>query len=97
MFLIGEDYITTEKQFDVMKEWDKKYNHFFISGINEKGALLFTCKSLKEDGKCKDYWIRSIYCRNYPKLDKKIILGGYETFDECGYDFVVDKKFEDYL
>jgi Fe-S-cluster containining protein len=97
VFLIGEEYITTEKQFDVMRNWDKKYNHFFISGRNEKGALLFTCKSLCKDNKCKDYFLRSIYCRIYPKLDKKIVLGGFETLEGCGYNIEIDKKFKDYL
>ncbi len=97
VFLIGENYIKNPEQFEAMKTWDKKYNHFFISGKNEKGALLFTCKSLGADNKCKDYFFRSFYCRKYPKLDKKIILGGYETFDECGYKFEIDKKFSEYL
>ncbi len=97
VFLIGENYIQSPEQFELMKRWDKKYNHFFISGKNEKGALLFTCKSLGDDNRCKDYFFRSIYCRKYPKLDKKIILGGYETFDKCGYEFVIDKKFSEYL
>lgn len=95
--MIGDNYITTEEQFDNMKKWDKKYEHFFISGKNDKGALLFTCKSLGEDNRCKDYHLRSIYCRRYPQIDKKVVLGGFETFDECGYEIVVDKKFEDFL
>ena len=54
-FWVGKDAIQTEKQFDLLRNWDKNYNNFFISGKDERGILLFTCKSLDDNGKCKMY------------------------------------------
>ena len=95
--MIDNNYVCTEKQFEDLKKFDKKYNHFVIAGKNEKGVLLFKCKSLDKNNKCKDYLFRSIYCRAYPFVTEKIRLGGCETFDSCGYKIKIDKKFKNYL
>lgn len=97
VFLIKENYVTTKEQFEELKNFDKKYHHFEISGRNEKGALLFKCKSLDDNNRCRDYFFRSVYCRAYPNVTGKIRLGGYETFDSCGYKIKVDKNFNEYL
>lgn len=98
VFLIKEEYVKTDEQFQKLQEFDKVYCHFTPTGRkNEKGAMLFQCNSLGDDNLCKDYKIRSLYCRKYPVLDSKIILGAVETFDECGYTFEVDKKFQSYI
>ncbi len=96
-FIIGKEYVKTPEQFEKMKKFDKKYNHFFITGENERGALLFTCKSLGEDNLCKDYRWRSIYCRAYPVFDTRILSGRFEMLDGCGYDIVPEKSFKEFL
>ena len=97
VFMIDDNYVCDEKQFEALKKFEKKYRHFDIAGKNEKGVLLFRCQSLGEDNKCKDYVFRSVYCRAYPFVTEKIRLGGCETFDSCGFKIKVDKKFENYL
>lgn len=96
-FLIGENYIKTPEQFEKMKEWDKKYNHFFISGAKEDGTLLFTCKSLGKDNLCKDYRWRSLYCKAYPVYDTRILSGNFEMLEGCGFKIVPEKSFEEFL
>lgn len=95
--MIEDEYVKEEKQFENLKSFDKKYNHFEIAGVNEKGVLLFKCKSLDENNRCRDYFFRSIYCRMYPMVDSKIKLGGCETFDTCGYKIKLNKNFNEFL
>jgi Fe-S-cluster containining protein len=97
VFYIQENIITTEEQFDKLKKWKKIYNHFCISGKDNDGALLFTCKSLNEDNICKNYKFRSLYCRTYPKLDKKALQTGIELLDGCGFYYESSVKFQDFL
>ena len=97
VFMIEDNYVCEEKQFEDLKQFDKKYNHFVIAGKNDKGVLLFRCKSLDNNNRCKDYFWRSIYCRAYPKVTDKIRLGGCETFDTCGYKIKINKDFKNYL
>lgn len=87
----------TLEQFEKLKKWKKSYNNFFISGKDIDGALLFTCKSLGENNKCKDYKFRSLFCRRYPKPSKQFLINGGRPLDGCGYEFGVDKNFSDYL
>ena len=97
VFMIDEEYVKTEAQFEDLQKFDKKYLHFEIFGRNEHGVLLFKCKSLGNDNKCKSYFFRSLYCRAYPLVTEKIRLGGYETFETCGYKIVVNKPVDDFL
>ena len=97
VFMIEDKYVDKEEQFEDLKKFDKKYHHFEIYGRNEKGVLLFKCKSLGVNNSCKDYFFRSIYCRMYPMVDSKIRLGGCETFDTCGYKIKIDKDFKSFL
>lgn len=84
-FMIKDSYVATEQEFEFMKELNPKHNHFYISGRDDDGALLFTCKSMGEDNLCKDYNFRSLYCRFYPWILFKSINAGYELPEECGY------------
>ncbi len=97
VFYIMEDTVKTEEEFERMKKFNKVYNNFSVSGRKADGTLFFKCNSLMDDGKCRSYLFRSIYCRRYPNLGNKIHSGRYETFDGCGYNIEVDKKFESYL
>jgi Fe-S-cluster containining protein len=96
-FYLDKKLIKTKQQFEKLKKLNKKYNHFYISGRDIDGALFFTCKSLTDDNKCKDYMFRSIACRNYPKINPEFIINGGEPLDNCGYNFGVNKKFSEYI
>lgn len=96
-FKIKEEFVTTAEQFEDLKKWDKKYGNFYISGADEKGILLFTCKSLSEDNRCKAYYFRSPYCRSYPKIDSLKAYNGAETLEGCGYYFEPKKEFKEFL
>lgn len=95
--MIQDNYVTNEEQFEMLKKFDKKYNHFEISGKNDNGVMQFRCKSLDNNNRCKDYLFRSIHCREYPRVTEKIRLGGFETFDTCGYEISPDKRFNEFL
>jgi len=97
LFYVGKNVVTEEEQFERMKEFDKKYNNFYISGKGEKGELLFACKSLTQEGKCSVYRFRSLHCRFYPVISQKFVYNGGQTLDGCGYKFEVNKKFKDYI
>ena len=64
---------------------------------NQAGALLFKCKSLGDDKRCKHYLFRALSCRDYPIVNKYFISQGGTTLDGCGFYFDIDKKFKDYL
>lgn len=91
------DYIINEKQFEILKNWDKKYNNFYISGKDENGRLLFTCKALGDNNECKKYFFRSLYCRKYPFVEKGLIYNGVQPDKDCGYYFEPEKPFSDFM
>jgi len=104
LFFDGGGYIKDEDGFLELQRSNNRYKHFTINGkVNDKsnpfldGALMFKCKSLRKDGKCGKYFLRSLYCRMYPVIKPDFIYNGGETLDGCGYYFDVDKKFRDYL
>ena len=98
VFYDGEELIKTAEQFEAAKLKNKRMNMFEISGKDETdGALTFKCKSLGEDGKCKDYWLRSIFCREYPFVIPDFIKNNGQTLEGCGYTYCVSKEFKEYL
>lgn len=98
VFYDGNEVIKTEEQFEKAKLKNKRMNMFEISGIDETdGALTFKCKSLKDDGKCGAYWIRSMFCREYPFIIPDFIKNNGQTLEGCGYSFGVNKEFKEYL
>lgn len=102
LFSDENGYIKDDKAFKMLQKKYFFYNLFYPNGIvqNEgeelEGAILFKCKFLK-DNKCSIYFIRPIFCRDYPAINKKFIEMGGVTLDNCGYYFEADKKFEEYL
>ena len=73
-------------------------NMFKISGKDDAdGALTFVCKSLSKDGKCKDYFFRSMFCREYPFVIPEFIRNNGQTLEGCGYYYTVTKKFNEFL
>lgn len=104
LFCDENGYIKTEEDFLELQRENRRYRHFEISGkVEDKnnsffnGALMFRCKSLGEDGRCTKYFLRSLYCRDYPSINSTFIHNGGETLDGCGFYFDVSKKFKDYL
>ena len=98
VFYDGNELIKTKEQFEKAKLKNKRMNLFEISGIDKTdGALTFKCKSLREDGKCGAYLIRSMFCREYPFIIPDFIRNNGQTLEGCGYYFDVDKDFQEYL
>lgn len=89
--------VVSEEQFEKIKEWDKHFKNFYISGKSETGALLFTCRELDENNRCKVYFFRGLGCRQYPKKDTEFLINGGKPLDGCGYYFEADKNFKSYL
>lgn len=104
LFSDENGYIKTEEAFRELQNNNRRYLHFEINGkVKDKnnsffdGALMFKCKSLGKDGKCTKYFLRSLYCRDYPSVNSTFIHNGGQTLDGCGFYFDVDKKFKEYL
>ncbi|MDD3237851.1 MAG: YkgJ family cysteine cluster protein [Candidatus Gastranaerophilales bacterium] len=97
VFYIENKIITQEDEFQKLKEKKPYYEHFFISGKDDDEALLFTCSSIRADNKCGAYFWRAIQCRTYPWDKRSLIINGGKPLEGCGYNFEVDKKFNDYL
>jgi len=96
-FMLGDKYVTEIEQFEKLKSLNKKFNHFYLTGKDENGILLFACKSLSKDNLCRHYLFRSLYCRNYPKMNSKLFAEGMETLDECGFYYKSSIEFKDFL
>lgn len=98
VFYDGETLIKTEEQFEQAKLKNKRMNYFEISGRDDSdGALTFRCKSLGKDGKCRHYWLRSMFCREYPFIIPDFIRNNGQTLEGCGYYYAVDKEFKEFL
>lgn len=89
--------IISEKQFKEVQEWDKHFKNFYISGKAENGALLFSCREIDENNRCKVYFFRGLGCRQYPKINTKFLINGGKPLEGCGYFFEPNKPFKSYL
>jgi len=101
LFSDENGYIKTEEGFAALKKRKSFYKQFYVAGRVEeddisKDAFLFGCKYLK-DGKCSRYFLRPLFCRDYPAINPDFIYHGGVTLDNCGYSFGVNKEFKDYL
>ena len=96
-FMIKDKYLTQEEEFERLKNFDSEYNNFFLSGKDEDGILLFTCKFLGEDNLCTCYALRSFYCRLYPKIRAGHLKSNDEMLEGCGYYIESNIKFEEFL
>lgn len=89
--------IKEEIVFEELKQKNKRMNLFYPNGKNEHGELLFRCKFLDDNNRCKVYFFRSFYCRKYPMV-KSLLNGKLLTpREDCGYKIEPVKKFEDFL
>lgn len=97
-------YIKTPQDFIKLQKRNSRLKQFQINGKADDedendlkyGALLFKCKFLDKNNKCKKYFLRPIFCRDYPSVNPTFIQMGGETLDGCGFYFDVDKKFSEY-
>lgn len=89
--------IVNENQFKQVQKWDKHFYNFYISGKSEDGALLFSCRWITKENKCRVYFLRGLGCRQYPKANSEFLINGGKPLDGCGYFFEPDKPFKDYL
>ena len=89
--------ITTEQQFEETKKYDKFLNNFYITGKDKSGILLFSCREIDKNNKCRVYPLRGIGCRLYPQPNVKYLINGGKMLDGCGYYFEPDKKFKSFL
>ena len=80
LLYIEDDPITTQEQFEKVKEWEKHYHNFYISGKAENGSLLFTCRELDENNRCKIHSVNPRACRTYPFIAAPLDEGGFERF-----------------
>ena len=96
VFYVGENPVSTEEQFELLKKWDKIYNNFTINGRASDGALYFKCRALREDNKCGVYLFRSIACRMYPKYQASFFTRGNGLKSCCGY-YIESKNFSEFL
>ena len=97
LLYVEEEPIKNEGQFEKVKEWEKHYNNFYISGRTENDALLFTCKEIDDNNNCKVYFFRGLGCRMYPKKDTKFLINGGKPLDGCGYYLETNKSFKSYF
>ena len=103
LFSTKDGYIKDKKIFNKMKKKHPYYRNLTVQGIvgNKKdfqnGALVFRCKYLNNNNKCSIYFIRPLFCRDYPNINQDLIYNGVEMLDGCGFYFDVNKKFKDYL
>lgn len=97
LLYIEEEPIKTEAQFEKVKGWEKHYHNFYISGRSENGALLFTCKEIDDDNRCRVYFFRGLGCRQYPRKNTKFLINGGKPLDGCGYYFKPNKSFSSYI
>ena len=89
--------VSTEEQFEKIKKWDKHFKNFYISGRSETGQLLFTCREIDDNNRCRVYHFRGLGCRMYPVTNTKFLINGGKPLDGCGYYFEPDKTFKSYL
>lgn len=103
MFSDENGYIRDIEAFKKMQKKHLIYNFFTENGkiTNEgdefEGVILFKCKHLSKSNKCKIYFFRPIFCRDYPSINKEFIQRGGTTLDNCGFNFAPDKPFSSYL
>ena len=103
LFSTKEGYIKDKKTFEDMQKKYRYYRNFKISGVVENkkdfqnGALTFECKFINKNNRCRIYWFRPMFCRDYPNINPDLIYNGVEMLDNCGYYFDINKDFKSYL
>lgn len=103
LFTQNGAYVKSKEVFQEMQKKYKYYRNFEISGVVQEkqdfqnGALTFKCKYISDKNKCRIYFFRPNFCRDYPDINPDLIYNGVEMLDGCGFYFDVNKKFKDYL
>ncbi len=103
LFSTKEGYIKSKELFETMQKKYPYYRNFKISGVIQdkkdfqNGALTFECKFISKDNRCKIYFFRPLFCRDYPDINPNLIYNGVTMLDNCGYYFDINKDFKSYL
>ena len=103
LFSTSQGYVKSKEEFEKMQKKYPYYRNYKISGVVkdkmdfQNGALTFECRFISKNNRCKIYFIRPLFCRDYPFVDSNLIYNGVEMLVGCGYYFEVDKKFKEYL
>ncbi len=87
--------ITTEEEFNQLKEVFPEYRRFKMKERDEDGLLRFTCKYVGEDNRCGDYYGRPSICRAYP--NEELFVKGGVIASHCGYKFYPVEDFSKVL
>lgn len=82
-----------EKELKFMQFIFPSYKRFYITGKDNNGELILSCKYIMDNGLCMVYNARPSVCKKYPA---KSIHFNAEMIDGCGYK-IIKKKFKDYL
>ena len=90
----GSIIIKDEEEFLKLQKIHFFYEYLEIADKNEMG-LIFRCKKLGEDGRCKAYKQRALICRQYP-MEEIFTMGGTIT-EDCGFWFEPIDSFESVL
>lgn len=85
--------LKNEKELKLISFFIPLYKNFYITGYDENGDLILSCKHIQDNNLCAIYNKRPLFCKNFPA---KIIDKNVETIDGCGFK-VIKKKFSDYL
>lgn len=73
---------------------------FYIYSETPEGVLLFSCKHLGEDNKCKRYFFRPLKCWTYPDhhiCDRDHIMKGKQTKKGCGFSYKSNVSFKEVM
>ena len=81
-----------EKELKFMQFIFPHYKRFFITGTDNEGNLILSCKYLQDNGLCGVYDKRPGLCRNYPE---KYISYYAEMPNGCGFKNI-KKDFKDF-
>ena len=75
-------------------KWNMEVNGFYprnypILDVNGEKMILMTCRYLKSDNTCANYFWRPLICRNWPQIDDR---HGLRALLGCGYVLKDRKK-----
>jgi uncharacterized protein len=87
-------YEYNDWEFRLMTKLFPKYRRFKIIGSDEEGRMIFACNLVGDDGRCTVYRDRLKMCKDYPHANVKY---GGKLPENCGYNVILKKSFQDYL
>jgi len=98
--LLDGELIKTEEQFEIGKQCNPVFKMFYQYSQTPEGVLLFSCKHLGKNNKCRRYLFRPLKCWTYPDhhiVDKDHIMRGKQTKAGCGFSYKSNITFDEVL